>query len=161
VVGHALVYRGTVEIDTIGVQRRLALIFPGRPSTVAPIVLADGPTRSRHRFYWARPSSLCLWYSRDPDSMRWTLQDGLATLIDLSRVHLVKEAWWRVTGEWSEYEKHREPPRGDEQRPRNPKPNRIDTLRIDRRRCWCGRGRYKSCHGRIAPHAELEQLGLA
>ena len=28
----------------------------------------------------ARPSSLCLWYARDPAAMRWTLRDGLAYL---------------------------------------------------------------------------------
>ena len=29
IVGNALVYNGTVDVDTIGVERRLALIFPG------------------------------------------------------------------------------------------------------------------------------------
>jgi hypothetical protein len=160
-IGNALVYRGTVHVDTVGVDRRLAIIFPGRPSKVTPIVMADGPTRSRHRFYWTRPSSLCLWYAGDPPSMRWTLRDGLVGLIDLSRVHLVKEAWWRVTGEWPGPERHREPPRGDEQRPRNPKPSRVDNIRLERRRCWCGRGRYKTCHGGIDSRRELEELGIA
>lgn len=160
VVGNAIVYNGTVNLDTIGVERRLALIFPGPPSRTSPIVMADGPTRSRHRFYWSRPSSLCLWYSGDPSSMRWTLRDGLGTLIDLSRVHLVKEAWWSVSGTWSEYERHRESPRGNEQRPLDPKPSRIDRLRRDRQRCWCGRGRYVSCHGATDERVELEALGL-
>lgn len=68
--------------------------------------------------------------------MRWTLWDGLASLIDLSRVHLVQEVWWRATGQWSEFEKHAQPPRGDEQRPRDLKPSRADGLRRERRHCW-------------------------
>lgn len=93
--------------------------------------------------------------------MRWTLRDGLASLIDLTRVHLVKEAWWRATTQWSEYEKHTQPPRGDEQRPRDPKPSRVDRVRLERRRCWCGRGRYASCHRAVDAEAELAALGLA
>jgi hypothetical protein len=123
-------------------------------------VRRGAPTRTRHRFYWARPSSLCLWFAGDRPSMRWTLRDGLPSLIDLSRVHLVKESWWRVTSDWSGCEKRREPPRGDEQRPRNPKPRPIDALRISRRRCWCGRGRYRGCQGGIDAKLELDQLGL-
>ena len=53
---------------------------------------ADGPTRSRHRFYWSRPSSLCLWFASDHEGRRWTLKDGLVALIDLARLRLIKEA---------------------------------------------------------------------
>jgi hypothetical protein len=122
-------------------------------------VRRGAPTRTRHRFYWARPSSLCLWFAGDRPSMRWTLRDGLPSLIDLSRVHLVKESWWRVTSDWSGCEKRREPPRGDEQRPRNPKPRPIDALRISRRRCWCGRGRYRGCQGGIDANSSSTSWG--
>jgi hypothetical protein len=58
----------------------------------AASVGADGPTRSRHRFYWSRPSSLCLWFASDHEGRRWTLKDGLVALSDLARLHLIKEA---------------------------------------------------------------------
>ena len=141
-VGRALLVRLDVDLDTLQKTRRLVLIFPGRPSRVRPIVMASGPTRSRHRFYWARPSSLCLYYAPDHEGLKWTLRDGIVALIDLSRVHLIKEAWWRATGEWEGYEVHRRPPAGTEQKPRPPKQDgaRVSTekLRLTRVRCWCG-----------------------
>lgn len=163
-IGKAVICRGEVELDTLHKTRRLVIILPGRPSRVRPIVMADGPRRSRHRFYWSRPSSLCLYYAPDHEGLRWKLQDGLVTLIDLSRVHLIKEAWWRVTGEWEGYEVHRAPPGGTEQKPRTPKAanDRVPTerLRQVRIRCWCGMSRYEKCHGAISRDAELEVLGL-
>jgi hypothetical protein len=166
-IGRALVYRGTVQLDTLETERTLVLIFPERPSRTRPIVMADGPTRSRHRFYWSRPSSLCLWFARDHEGLRWTVKDGLVALIDLARLHLIKEAWWRATGEWPGWEKHREPPAGDERRPRPPRPaarrksESPKWIRYDRRRCWCGAARYVKCHGAIPPEDELDSLGLA
>jgi hypothetical protein len=163
-VGRAIIFRGDVALDTLGKTRRLVVIFPGPPSRVRPIVMADGPKRSRHRFYWARPSSLCLYYARDDDGLKWTLKDGLAGLIDLARVHLIKEAWWRVTGEWDGYEVHNRPPAGTEQKPRRPKESgtRLPTeqLRRARVRCWCGKGRYVRCHGVIPAEQERQILGL-
>jgi hypothetical protein len=164
-VGRALLIRLEVELDTLHKRRRLVVICPGRPSRVRPIVMADGPTRSRHRFYWARPSSLCVYYAPDHEGLRWTLKDGLVTLVDLSRVHLIKEAWWRVTGEWEGYEVHTRSPAGTEQKPRPPKQDdgRLSTekLRRARVRCWCGTRRYVKCHGAIPADKELEVLGFA
>ena len=163
-VGRALVFRGEVELDSLNKTRRLVVICHGPPSRVRPIVMADGPTRSRHRFYWSRPTSLCLYYSPDHEGLRWRLSDGLVTLIDLSRVHLIKEAWWRVTREWDGYEVHRRSPAGTEQKPRTPKDStgRLPTerLRRARYRCWCGSGRYAKCHGAMPAQQELEILGL-
>lgn len=163
-IGRALVFRGEVELDTLRKTRRLVVICPGRPSRVRPIVMADGPTRSRHRFYWSRPSSLCLYYAPDHEALRWKPKDGLITLIDLSRVHLIKEVWWRVTGEWEGYEVHRRSPSGTEQKPRPPTDSngRLSTerLRRARARCWCGSGRYVRCHGAIPAEQELEILGV-
>jgi hypothetical protein len=163
-VGRALVIRGEVDLDTLKKTRRLVLIFPGRPSRVRPIVMADGPTRSRHRFYWSRPSSLCLYYAPDHEGLRWKLKDGIVPLIDLSRVHLIKETWWRVTGQWEGYEVHRRSPSGTEQKPRPPKEDEQrrfrERLRRERVRCWCGTRRYLKCHGAIAKEEELQALGI-
>lgn len=160
-IGKALVFRGVVEVDGAG-KRRVAIIFPGRPSMIRPIVMADGPRRSRHRFRWARPSSLCLWYSRDPENMRWTVNNRLHTLIDLTRLHLVKEAYWRATNAWPAPEVHvgaADTERGSgRSRPDALSPAR--QLRRERQPCWCGRGRYASCHGAIPANEELRQLGL-
>jgi len=68
-------------------------------------VYADGPTDSPHRYAphpkdpGARPS-LCIWYPDDPPEQRWVAADGLLSLIEMTRVHLFKEAYWRETGEW-------------------------------------------------------------
>jgi hypothetical protein len=163
-VGRALVVNLNVELDTLQKTRRLALVFPGPPSRVRPIVMSDGPTRSRHRFTWARPTSLCLYYAPDHEGLRWKLKDGIVALIDLSRVHLIKEAWWRVTGEWEGYEVHRRSPSGTEQKPRAPKDGvgrlPTDKLRQARFRCWCGTRRYVKCHKAIPEEQELRALGL-
>jgi hypothetical protein len=163
-IGRALIFRGEIDLDTFRKTRRLVLIFPGPPSRVRPIVMSDGPTRSRHRFYWSRPSSLCLYYATDDERLRWKLEDGLVALIDLSRVHLIKEAWWRVTGEWDGYEVHRQPPAGTEQKPRPPKESKgrlsTENIRRARTRCWCGTRRYVKCHGAIPAADELRILGI-
>lgn len=153
-IGKALVYRGEVELDPIGAHRRIAIVFAGPPSTTPPVVMASGPRRSRHRFHSFRPTSLCLWYAKDHPAMRWRLQDGLPVLIDLVRVHLVREAWWRETGRWDGPEVHRDP---------NPKVDMSPTARKrhERRKCWCGSGyRYTRCHGSISEDHELAILGI-
>ena len=153
-IGNALVYQGSVQLEPFGCERRLTIIFPGLPSRVRSIVMASGPVRSRHRFTEYRPTSLCLWYAGDHESLRWTPRDGLVSLIDLTRVHLVREAWWRETGLWLGPEVHRPPsPRGH---------SRTDQLRRARTRCWCASGRaYAVCHGALPEDVELELLGIA
>lgn len=120
--------------------------------------MADGPKRSRHRFYWSRPSSLCLYYGRDHESLQWLPSDGLVGLVDLARLHLMKEIWWRATGEWPGLEFHRRPPLGNEQHA--VKRRTFDAIRRSRQQCWCGESRYSACHGAIPPDEELEELGL-
>lgn len=66
---------------------------------------ADGPTDSPHRYAphrqdRQRRSALCVWYPKDPPELQWVPGDGLLSLIDLTRIHLFKEAYWRETGEW-------------------------------------------------------------
>lgn len=46
-----------------------------------------------------RPT-LCIWYPDDPPEQRWSPGDGLLTLIEMTRVRLFKEGWYRETGEW-------------------------------------------------------------
>lgn len=60
-------------------------------------VTADGPTDSPHRF---GDRALCLWHpDADPD-LRWKHDEGLLTLVQIVRVHLWQEAYWRETTEW-------------------------------------------------------------
>jgi hypothetical protein len=77
-------------------------------TTVQPAltrVYADGPTESPHR-YAPHPKdplhrpSLCIWYPDDPPEQRWVSSDGLLSLIEMTRVHLFKESYYRDTGEW-------------------------------------------------------------
>ena len=162
VVGRALVCNGTVEIDDVG-TRLVTAIFPGRPSRVRPVVMADGPERSRHRFHRYRVSDLCLYFSRDPVSLRWTLKQRMTGLLDITRLHLLKEAWWRVTNDWPSAEVHRDP---DERRSSIGKRDggeargRSRRLRHERRMCWCGRPRYTRCHGALDTTRERGVLGL-
>ncbi len=158
-VGKALLYGGEVRLDTLGRLRRVVIILPDSPGRTRPIVMADGPRRSRHRFYWSRPSSLCLWYSRDHKSLRWTPKEGIVGLIDLARLHLIKESWWRETNQWPGLEYHQEPPSGDERRPSR-RSTSSESLRLRRQQCWCGDGRYDSCHGAIPERDELKLLGF-
>jgi hypothetical protein len=151
-IGRALVYRGEVDLDPIGTRRRLTVIFPGPPSTTRPIVMASGPTRSRHRFRTYRPTSLCIWYASDHRDLQWRLEDGLTGLIDLARRHLVHEAWWRETGRWEGPEVHREATSSS---------TTLARKRLHRARCWCGsKQAYRVCHGAIPAELELQLLGL-
>jgi hypothetical protein len=96
--------------------------------------------------------------------MRWTLRDGLVGLIDLARWHLIREIVWRVEQEWPGAEVHLDDapgPAGDERKVVSPARKAKNDLRAKRRRCWCGQGRYKQCHGAIPAQDELELLSLA
>jgi hypothetical protein len=41
-----------------------------------------------------------MWYPFDPDTGRWTRRDGAAALLGHITAHLLREQWWRKTGEW-------------------------------------------------------------
>lgn len=62
-----------------------------------PVVTADGPTDSPHRYDEHR---LCMWLPGDPTEQRWVFEDGLLALLGMASAHLFREAWWRETGEW-------------------------------------------------------------
>lgn len=62
-----------------------------------PHIFSDGPTDSPHRY---SDSSLCIWYPYDPKEARWRPIDGPAALLGHIAAHLIKEQWYRRTGEW-------------------------------------------------------------
>ena len=75
--------------------RQVRIVFAGRGT--APSVYADGPRKSPHRY---DDGSLCMWYPGDPHTGRWTRRDGAAALLGHITAHLLREEWWRNTGEW-------------------------------------------------------------
>ncbi len=92
-----------VEIDVSFYEKRRVEIFFGQYGNgEIPVILADGPTDSPHRFGDFGRRRLCVWYQDDPPESRWTHEDGLLHLLGLIRAHLFREAWWRETGrgEW-------------------------------------------------------------
>lgn len=74
-----------------------------------PSIYVAGPG-SPHRY---GDGSLCIWYPHDPPSRRWHWRDGGAALAGHICAHLIREAWWRQTGEWA-----------GEEVPHNPQPPR-------------------------------------
>ncbi len=77
-------------------SRRLTIEFPLQHPRL-PIVRADGPASSPHRY---EDGSLCMWYPSDPRDRRWVFSDGLVALIGCAQAHLSKEALWREWCEW-------------------------------------------------------------
>lgn len=157
VIGRALVYRGEVSLDPLPRTRRIAVVLNGPPSIVRPQVMADGPRTERHRFKSYRALPLCLWYANDPPEQQWRLADGLAALIDITRVHLFREDRFRATGRWAGPEVHLDEPKV----PENRALRRAAERHHPRLPCWCGSGlRYARCHGGVAEERELAALGL-
>lgn len=75
--------------------RRVRIVFAG-PGSV-PSVYTDGPAASPHRY---SDGALCMWYPEDPENARWTRRDGAPALLGQITAHLLREEWWRKTGEW-------------------------------------------------------------
>lgn len=100
-----VVYRLIVPIPEYE-PRRIELHFRRRGAEPRVTrIYADGPTASPHRYGPHRKdrlqrSSLCIWHPDDPPEQRWLPEDGLLALINHTRIHLFKEAYWRETGEW-------------------------------------------------------------
>jgi hypothetical protein len=76
-------------------ERRVRMIFARGAD--APRVYADGPSESPHRY---ADSSLCMWKPTDAPDRRWTRDDGARALLGHIAAHLIREHWWRLTGEW-------------------------------------------------------------
>ncbi len=90
------VFRYVLDIDVPCYEtRHLTIVF--RHPGAAPVIHADGPDASPHRY---DDGSLCLWFPMDPTAHRWGHRDGLLDLLDAITAHLFREAWWRETGDW-------------------------------------------------------------
>jgi hypothetical protein len=76
-------------------RRHVRVVFAG--TGLIPAVYSDGPSESPHRY---SDQSLCMWYPWDPEVARWTRRDGTAELLGHITAHLLREEWWRRTGEW-------------------------------------------------------------
>jgi hypothetical protein len=62
-----------------------------------------------------------MWYPDDPPELRWLPEHQLVGLIEMTRRHLFREAWWRQTGgeeggEWLGPENHPGEPNEDADR---------------------------------------------
>lgn len=112
-----VVYRLVVPVEHYAPRMIEIHLRRTSPEPALTRVYSDGPTESPHRYSphhkdpQKRPS-LCIWYPDDPPDQRWTPRDGLLTMIEMTRVHLFKEAWYRETGEWlGEEVPHQQQPR--------------------------------------------------
>lgn len=77
-------------------EQAVSIVFsPAAPE--APYVYTDGPSVSPHRY---ADDALCMWFPYDPPEQRWTRYDGPAALLGHVVAHLLREEWWRSTGEW-------------------------------------------------------------
>jgi hypothetical protein len=92
-----IVYMLTVDVPEYP-PRRVTITLPNWSTPSFPAIKVDGPTESPHR-YGGR--QLCIWHPDAPAEERWIPEDGLLALIDHTRVHLFKEAYWRETGIWA------------------------------------------------------------
>jgi len=77
-------------------EQAITIVF-GPAARAVPRVYTNGPSDSPHRY---PDDSLCMWYPDDPAEQRWTRRDGPAVLLGLVVAHLLREEWWRRTGEW-------------------------------------------------------------
>jgi hypothetical protein len=99
--GPGLLYGVDVDVPHYE-TRHVEIFFAARAAGNLPIILADGPTDSPHRFGEFNRRSLCIWWQKDSRELRWAREDGLLHLLGLVKLHLFREAWWRETGrgEW-------------------------------------------------------------
>jgi hypothetical protein len=80
-----------------GVSSRTVRVEFALGSPEVPRVFVNGPQDSPHRY---NDGSLCMWYPRDPIELRWVRRQGAAALVGCIALHLIREQWWRETGEW-------------------------------------------------------------
>lgn len=85
-----------VTLTPTGLDPQRVTIEFGVNSPDIPYIYVSGPA-SPHRY---DDGSLCIWYPHDPPSRRWQWRDGGAVLAAHICAHLIREAWWRQTGEW-------------------------------------------------------------
>lgn len=76
-------------------SRRVTIVFKvGEPASCVE-VFADGPTESPHRY---GENKLCMWHPADPPELRWLPEHRLVGLIEMARLHLFREEYWRRKG---------------------------------------------------------------
>lgn len=90
-------FRIELELEPEGIPRRKVTIDFSRGSPDTPRVHVDGPDESPHRY---TDGTLCMWYPGDRPPAKWLPRDGAAELIVRIGVHLLKEQWFRQSGEW-------------------------------------------------------------
>jgi hypothetical protein len=87
----------SLTLNPLGVPPRHVTITFSRRSPTYPKVTSDGPIDSPHRY---SDGTLCMWYPNDPPERQWILSDGAGALIAAITAHLIREEWYRGTGEW-------------------------------------------------------------
>ncbi len=91
--------RGFTYTATVNVPwhepRNVTVVF--RAGGRTPMVFADGPTESPHRY---GDGGLCMWLPADQASQQWRFDHGLLDLLDAVVAHLFREGWWREHDEW-------------------------------------------------------------
>jgi hypothetical protein len=87
----------SMVLNPLGVPSREVNIAFSRLAPTTPHVTVDGPTQSPHRY---SDGALCMWYPGDPAYHRWVLSDGAGALVANITAHLIREEWYRATGEW-------------------------------------------------------------
>jgi hypothetical protein len=116
--GRGVTYTFSAMVPLEGFEpRHVTIVFSASHPTI-PVVLADGPDDSPHRYAFGRGRRrLCLWFPGDPPERRWVPEDGLLHLFGIATMHLIKEAWWREAGKWAgeEYPHDEDQPKGPDQ----------------------------------------------
>jgi hypothetical protein len=77
-------------------EQMITIVF-SRTSPDMPRVYTSGSDPSPHRY---RDGSLCMWFPGDPPEQRWSRSHGPVALMGHVVAHLIREEWWRKTGEW-------------------------------------------------------------
>jgi hypothetical protein len=95
--GARVIYTLTVDVPHYE-RRRITMVIANAVSPYFIEVTADGPTESPHRYSTRK---LCIWQPDSAPEERWVGEDGLLSLIDHTRVHLFKEAYWREMKIWA------------------------------------------------------------
>lgn len=86
-----------VRLHLPDIPKQTVTIVFGPVASLVPHVYSDGPSQSPHRY---PDESLCMWHPGDPIQQRWTRRDGPSALLGHIVAHLLREEWWRCTGEW-------------------------------------------------------------
>lgn len=87
----------SLTLEPLGVPSHHVTITFSRGAPTDPKVAVDGSTDSPHRY---SDATLCMWYPTDPPERRWNLSDGAGALVANIAAHLIREEWYRNTGEW-------------------------------------------------------------